>query len=90
MSQIILLAMFVLAPALVFAQLPARARRFFLAAAVAALFAATFLMGPIVGGGGFLLVPLALLGIILGALLVEAVALVRRLLGGKGRPEAHG
>ena len=89
MSDLILLAMFVLAPAAVFAQLPAKARRFFLAAAVAALFAVTFLIGPNLGGGG-LLIPLALLGIILAAVLVEAVALVRRLLGKKGGSAAHG
>ena len=89
MRDAIILAMFVLAPAAVFAQLPAKARRFFLAAAVAALFAVTFLVGPTLGGGG-LLIPLALLGIILAALLVEAVALVRRLLGKKGGSAAHG
>ncbi|HEY0131320.1 MAG TPA: hypothetical protein VGB57_07935 [Allosphingosinicella sp.] len=90
MSQILLLAMFVLAPATVFAQLPVKARRYFLAAAVTALLAYAVLMGPALGGGAFLVLPLALMGIIAAALLVEAVALARRLLGRKGRPAAHG
>ncbi|HEX8624014.1 MAG TPA: hypothetical protein VF782_02930 [Allosphingosinicella sp.] len=90
MSQILLLAMFVLAPAAVFAQLPAKARRYFLAAAVTALLAYAVLMGPALGGGALLVLPLALMGIIAAALLVEAVAFLRRLLGKKGRPAAHG
>ncbi len=90
MSQVLLLAMFVLAPATVFAQLPVKARRYFLAAAVAALFAYTLVVGPAAGGGALLVLPLALMGIIAAAILVEAVALVRRLLGKKGRPAAHG
>ncbi|MGA9583620.1 MAG: hypothetical protein WBR13_16800 [Allosphingosinicella sp.] len=90
MSQVLLLAMFVLAPATVLAQLPAKARRYFLAAAVAALFAYTLVVGPAVGGGAILVLPLALMGIIAAALLIEAVALARRLLGRKRRPAAHG
>ena len=90
MSEILLLAMFVLAPTLVFAQLPVKARRYFLAAAVTALVAYTMLMGPKLGGGALLVLPLALMGIIAAALLIEAVSLVRRLLGKQGRPAAHG
>ena len=89
MSQALILAMFVLAPAMVFAQLPVKARRYFLAAAVTALLAYAVLMGPDLGGGALLVLPLALMGIIAAALLVEAVALVRRMLAGKG-PAAHG
>jgi predicted anti-sigma-YlaC factor YlaD len=89
-SQVLLIAMFVLAPALVLAQLPVKARRYFLAAAATALLAYAVLMGPGLGGGALLVFPLALMGIIAAALLIEAVALVRRLLGGKGRPAAHG
>ena len=88
--QILILAMFVLAPMTVFAQLPAKARRYFLAAAVTALLAYAVLMGPALGGGALLVFPLALMGIIAAALLVEAAALIRRLAGGKGRPPAHG
>jgi hypothetical protein len=90
MGEVLLLAMFVLAPALVFAQLPVKARRYFLAAAATALVAYTLLMGPKLGGGALLVLPLALMGIIAAGLLVEAVAFVRRLLGRKGRPAAHG
>ena len=90
MSQVILLAMFVLLPATVLAQLPAKARRYFLAAAVTALFAHTLLLGPGLGGGALLVLPLALLGIIVAALLMEAVALARRVLGKKGSNAAHG
>jgi hypothetical protein len=90
MGEILLLAMFVLAPALVFAQLPVKARRYFLAAAATALVAYTLLMGPKLGGGALLVLPLALMGIIAAGLLVEAAAFVRRLLGRKGRPAAHG
>lgn len=90
MTDWIVLAMFVLAPALVFAQLPVRARRYFLAAAVTALFAYTLLMGPKLGGGALLVLPLALMGIIAAALLVEAAAFVRRLLAKKGKEAAHG
>ncbi len=88
--QALILAMFVLAPATVLAQLPARARRYFLAAAVSALLAYAVLMGPALGGGALLVLPLALMGIIAAALLIEAVVLARRLLGSKGRPAAHG
>jgi hypothetical protein len=87
-SETLLIAMFVLAPALVLAQLPAKARRYFLAAAVTALIAYTVLMGPNLGGGALLVLPAALLGIIAAALLIESVAFVRRLLGNKGA--AHG
>lgn len=90
MSEALLLAMFVLAPTTVFAQLPVKARRYFLAAAVTALLAYAVLMGPSLGGGALLVLPLALMGIIAAAILVEAVALVRRILGKKGRPAAHG
>ena len=90
MSEALLLAMFVLAPMLVLAQLPVKARRYFLAAAGAGLFAVTVLAGPNFGGGTLLILPLALLGIIAAALLIEAVALVRRLLGRKGGSAAHG
>ncbi|HEX9947447.1 MAG TPA: hypothetical protein VGA98_07900 [Allosphingosinicella sp.] len=90
MSEALLLAMFVLAPATVLAQLPVKARRYFLAAAATALLAYAVLTGPALGGGAFLVLPLALMGIIAAALLVEAVALVRRMLGKKGRPAAHG
>jgi glycosyltransferase A (GT-A) superfamily protein (DUF2064 family) len=89
-SQALILAMFVLAPALVFAQLPVKARRYFLAAAVTALLAYAVVMGPDLGGGALLVLPLALMGIIAAALLVEAVALVRRLTGRKGNPATHG
>jgi hypothetical protein len=89
MGEILLLAMFVLAPALVLAQLPVKARRYFLAAAATALIAYTLLMGPKLGGGALLVLPLALMGIIAAGLLVEAAAFVRRL-GKKGRPAAHG
>jgi hypothetical protein len=89
-SQILLLAMFVLAPAAVLAQLPVKARRYFLAAAVTALLAYAVLMGPALGGGALLVLPAALMGIIVAALLVEVVTLVRRLLGRNGRPAAHG
>ena len=89
MSQALILAMFVLAPALVFAQLPAKARRYFLAAAVTALLAYAVLMGPNLGGGALLVLPLALMGIIAAAILVEAVSLARRMLG-KKRNAAHG
>jgi hypothetical protein len=88
--QALILAMFVLAPATVLAQLPVKARRYFLAAAVSALLAYAVLMGPALGGGALLVLPLALMGIIAAALLIEAAVLVRRLLGGKGRPAAHG
>jgi hypothetical protein len=88
-SQALILAMFVLAPALVFAQLPAKARRYFLAAAVTALLAYAVLMGPNLGGGALLVLPLALMGIIAAAILVEAVSLARRMLG-KKRNAAHG
>jgi hypothetical protein len=87
-SETLLIAMFVLAPALVLAQLPVKARRYFLAAAVTALIAYTVLMGPNLGGGALLVLPAALLGIIAAALLIESVAFVRRLLGNKGA--AHG
>ena len=90
MSQVLLLAMFVLAPALVLAQLPAKARRYFLAAAVTALMAYAVLMGPGLGGGALLVFPAALLGIIAAALLVEAFSFARRVLRGKGSPAAHG
>ena len=89
MSQTLILAMFVLAPALVFAQLPAKARRYFLAAAAAALLAYAVLMGPPLGGGALLVLPLALMGIIAAAVLVEAVSLARRMFGKKGNA-AHG
>ena len=89
MSQTLILAMFVLAPALVFMQLPAKARRYFLAAAVAALLAYAVLMGPPLGGGALLVLPLALMGIIAAAVLVEAVSLARRMIGKKGNA-AHG
>ena len=85
----LILAMFVLAPALVLAQLPVKARRYFLAAAVTALLAYAVLMGPTLGGGALLVLPLALMGIIAAALLVEAVSLARRMLG-KKRNAAHG
>ncbi|HYW15660.1 MAG TPA: hypothetical protein VE891_05850 [Allosphingosinicella sp.] len=88
--QALILAMFVLAPATVLAQLPAKARRYFLAAAVTALLAYAVLMGPALGGGALLVFPLALMGIIAAALLIEAVALARRLTGKKGSPAAHG
>jgi hypothetical protein len=88
--QALILAMFVLAPAAVLAQLPLKARRYFLAAAVTALLAYAVLMGPNLGGGALLVLPLALMGIIAAAILVEAVALARRMLGRKGRPQAHG
>ena len=90
MSEALILALFVLLPATVLAQLPAKARRYFLAAAATALLAYAVLMGPNLGGGALLVLPLALMGIIAAAILVEAVALVRRLLGRKGRPTAHG
>jgi glycosyltransferase A (GT-A) superfamily protein (DUF2064 family) len=85
---ILLLAAFVMAPATVLAQVPAKARRYFLAAAVTALLAYAVLMGPSLGGGALLVFPLALMGIIVAALLIEAVALARRMLGRKGA--AHG
>jgi predicted anti-sigma-YlaC factor YlaD len=88
-SQILLLAMFVLAPAAVFVQLPVKARRYFLAAAVTALLAYAVLMGPGLGGGALLVLPTALLGIIAAALLVEAVTFGRRMLRRKGNA-AHG
>ncbi|HEX8380481.1 MAG TPA: hypothetical protein VF619_08035 [Allosphingosinicella sp.] len=90
MSQALLLAMFVLAPALVLAQLPAKARRYFLAAAVTALLAYAVLMGPGLGGGALLVFPTALLGIIAAALLIEAASFARRVLGKKGSSAAHG
>ena len=89
MSEALILAMFVLAPSLVFAQLPAKARRYFLAAAVTALLAYAVLMGPNLGGGALLVLPLALMGIIAAAILVEAVSLARRAVGKKGNA-AHG
>jgi hypothetical protein len=89
-SQILLLAMFVLAPATVFAQLPVKARRYFLAAAVTALLAYAVLTGPSLGGGALLVLPTALIGIIVAALLVEAVSFARRMLGKKGSPAVHG
>jgi hypothetical protein len=89
-SEVLLIAMFVLAPALVLAQLPVKARRYFLAAAVTALVAYTVLMGPTLGGGALLVFPAALLGIIAAALVIEAVAFVRRMLGKKGNSAAHG
>jgi hypothetical protein len=88
MADSIVLALFVLLPALVFAQLPARARRYFLAAAVAALSACELLIRPSLPALSPLL-SLALLGIILGALLVEAVAFARGMLARKGGA-AHG
>ncbi len=90
MSEILLLVMFVLAPGLVLAQLPVKARRYFLAAAVSALLAYAVVMGPSLGGGALLVLPTALLGIIAAALLLEAVSFVRRILGGKGSEAAHG
>ena len=90
MSDVIVLAMFVLAPALVLSQLPVRARRYFLAAAIAALFAYTWLRNPGAAPGPLLLLPLALTGIVCAALLVEAVALVRRRLARDGKGAAHG
>ena len=89
MSEALILAMFVLAPMLVFAQLPVKARRYFLAAAVTALLAYAVLVGPTLGGGAFLVLPLALMGIIAAAILVEAVSLARRMLGKNGNA-AHG
>ena len=89
MSEALILAMFVLAPMLVFAQLPVKARRYFLAAAVTALLAYAVLVGPTLGGGAFLVLPLALMGIIAAAILVEAVSLGRRMLGKNGNA-AHG
>jgi hypothetical protein len=86
--QVLILAMFVLAPATVLAQLPVKARRYFLAAAVTALLAYAVLMGPTLGGGALLVLPLALMGIIAAAILVEGVAFLRRMLGRKGA--AHG
>ena len=88
--QALILAMFVLAPAAVLAQLPVKARRYFLAAAVTALLAYAVLMGPALGGGALLVLPLALMGIIAAGLLIEAVGLVRRMLGKKGSEAAHG
>jgi glycosyltransferase A (GT-A) superfamily protein (DUF2064 family) len=88
--QVLLVAMFVLAPTLVLAQLPAKARRYFLAAAVTALLAYAVLMGPALGGGALLVFPLALMGIIAAAVLIEAVAFARRLLGKQGRSAANG
>ena len=90
MSQVLLLAMFVLAPLAVFAQLPVKARRYFLAAAVAALLAYAVLTGPGLGGGALLVLPAALLGIIAAGLVVEAASFVRRTLGTKGSEAAHG
>ena len=89
MSAAILLALFILLPASVFAFLPTRARRYFLAAAFAAFVAAHFLLGPVSSDGQILMLPLALLGIVLGGLLVEAVVLVRRLFT-KGQIASHG
>ena len=89
MIQVLLLAMFVLAPALVFAQLPIKARRYFLVAAVTALLAYAMLMGPGLGGGALLVLPAASLGIIAAALLVEAVSFAR-MLAKKGSSAAHG
>jgi hypothetical protein len=87
-SQALILAIFVLAPATVLVQLPAKARRYFLAAAVAALLAYAVLTGPSLGGGALLVFPLALMGTIVAALLIEAAMLVRRLIARKGA--AHG
>ena len=88
--QALILAMFVLAPAAVLAQLPVKARRYFLAAAVTALLAYAVLMGPALGGGALLVLPLALMGIIAAAVLIEAVAFARRMLGKKGSEATHG
>jgi hypothetical protein len=82
--------MFVLAPAAVFAQLPVKARRYFLAAAVTALLAYAVLMGPTLGGGALLVLPLALMGIVAAGVLVEAVSFVRRMIARKGGSAAHG
>lgn len=90
MSEALILAMFVLAPATVLVQLPVRARRYFLAAAVTGLLAYSVLTGPALGGGALLVLPLALIGIIAAGVLIEAVALLRRLLGRKGSETAHG
>jgi hypothetical protein len=89
-SDIVILASFVLLPAWVFAYLPARARRYFMAAAFAALIAAKFLIGQAGPDNRLLLLPLALLGIVLGGVLVEAVVFVRRLIGRKGEVASHG
>jgi hypothetical protein len=86
----LILAMFVLAPATVLVQLPVKARRYFLAAAATALLAYAVLMGPGLGGGALLILPAAWMGMIGAALLIEAFALVRRLLKSRGRPAAHG
>ena len=90
MSQVLILAMFVLAPATVLLQLPVKARRYFLAAAATGLLAYAVLTGPALGGGALLVLPTALMGIIAAALFIEAVARVRRLLDLKGRPAVRG
>ncbi|HEY0111986.1 MAG TPA: hypothetical protein VGB59_02410 [Allosphingosinicella sp.] len=88
--EALILALFVLLPAMVLVQLPVRARRYFLAAAATALVAYTMLMGPNLGGGALLVLPLALIGIIAGAILIEVVVFVRRMLGKNGNEAARG
>ena len=90
MSDAIFLSLFVLLPAAVFAFMPSRARRFFLAAAVAALVAINFLWTPGGPDNPLLIVPLALAGIVLGGILVEAIVLVRRLSTRSGKVGSHG
>ena len=90
MSDAIVLALFVLLPALVFSFMTARPRRYFLCAAIAALFAINLLWVPGSPDNPLLIVPLALFGIVLGGILVEVVVLVRRLLTGKSKVASHG
>ena len=89
MTGAILLSLFVLLPAAVFAFLPARARRSFIAAALAAFIAVHFL-GDFGGHNPLVIFPLALLGIALGGILVEAVVLIRRVGAKKGAMASHG
>jgi hypothetical protein len=86
----IILALFILLPAGVFASLAPRPRRLFLACAIAAVFAVNFLGKPVGADNPLLLIPLALLGIVLGGILVEAVALIRWLFNRKSKIRSHG
>ncbi len=88
MSPIALaLAPFVLFPALVFLFVPAQARRLaFVAALLTAMLSYALLRGS--PSGAIYLIPIAAFGIAAGALLIEAVALLRTLI--KGKNAAHG
>jgi hypothetical protein len=89
-KEVFIMSLFVVLPAAVFAFLPVRPRRYFLLAALAAFLTVNFFFGRSGPENQLLILPVALLGIVAGGLLVEAVIFVRRLVTGKTRSAASG